>query len=72
MRCRRNEYYAREALSLADVIAAFRLEGAEEESSETARERLLKQAEHTQTPSLSAAPQAQARLSLPATLVRSA
>jgi aerotaxis receptor len=34
----------REALSLANVIAAFRLEGAAEESSETARERMLKQA----------------------------
>lgn len=33
----------REALGLANVIAAFRLEGAEEESSETARGRLLKQ-----------------------------
>lgn len=33
----------REALGLANVIAAFRLEGAEDESSETARGRLLKQ-----------------------------
>lgn len=32
----------REALSLANVIAAFRLEGAAEESSDTARERVLK------------------------------
>ncbi|MGP9768351.1 methyl-accepting chemotaxis protein [Halomonas sp. AOP13-D3-9] len=46
----------REALSLANVIAAFRLEGAAEESSETARERLLKQAGLAPTPSLATAP----------------
>ncbi|WP_254795228.1 hypothetical protein [Halomonas sp. QHL1] len=46
----------REALSLANVIAAFRLEGAAEESSETARERLLKQAGLGSTPSSVAAP----------------
>ena len=48
----------REALSLANVIAAFRLEGAAEESSETARERLLKQAGLAPTPSLAATSQA--------------
>tara|TARA_R110001599_G_scaffold66630_4_gene188363 strand:- start:350 stop:2542 length:2193 start_codon:yes stop_codon:yes gene_type:complete len=49
----------REALSLANVISAFRLEGAAEESSETARERMLKQAGFQPTPALAAtAPQA--------------
>ena len=46
----------REALSLANVIAAFRLEGAAEESSETARERLLKQAGLGSTPPLASSP----------------
>tara|TARA_R110002049_G_scaffold221298_2_gene392760 strand:+ start:8007 stop:10184 length:2178 start_codon:yes stop_codon:yes gene_type:complete len=45
----------REALSLANVIAAFRLEGAAEESSETARERMLKQAGFQPTLPLAAA-----------------
>ncbi|MBR9906058.1 MAG: HAMP domain-containing protein, partial [Gammaproteobacteria bacterium] len=44
-----------EALELANVIAAFRLEGAADESSETARERLLKL---TPTPLSAPAPQA--------------
>ncbi|TVP45011.1 MAG: HAMP domain-containing protein [Halomonas sp.] len=49
----------REALGLANVIAAFRLEGAEAESSETARARLLKQAGLALAPALAvAAPQA--------------
>jgi len=47
----------REALGLSNVIAAFRLEGAAEESSETARERLLRQAGVFPTPLLTAAPQ---------------
>ncbi|MGE6607778.1 methyl-accepting chemotaxis protein [Halomonas sp. NPDC076908] len=42
----------REALGLANVIAAFRLEGAEDESSETARGRLLKQAGFKHAPAL--------------------
>ena len=46
----------REALSLANVIAAFRLEGAAEESSETARKRLLKQAGLGSTPPLASSP----------------
>ncbi|OWV29207.1 methyl-accepting chemotaxis protein [Halomonas campaniensis] len=66
----------REALSLANVIAAFRLEGAAEESSETARERLLKQAGLAPMPSLSSASQAlgspQVRPSLPETLAQPA
>lgn len=66
----------REALSLANVIAAFRLEGAAEESSETARERLLKQAEIAPMASLSSASQAlaspQVRPSLPTTLAQPA
>ncbi|MBT2801039.1 MCP four helix bundle domain-containing protein [Halomonas sp. ISL-56] len=45
-----------EALELANVIAAFRLEGAAEESSDTARERLLKQVGLGSTPPLAAAP----------------
>ena len=45
----------REALSLANVIAAFRLEGAAEESSETARERMLKQVGFQPTLPLAAA-----------------
>ena len=45
----------REALSLANVIAAFRLEGAADESSETALRRVLKQAGLGSTPALAAA-----------------
>lgn len=49
----------REALSLANVIAAFRLEGAAEESSETARERILKQSSfQSPRPLAAASPQA--------------
>lgn len=66
----------REALSLANVIAAFRLEGAADESSEKARERLLKQAGMAPMPSLSSASQAlaspQIRPSLSATLAQPA
>lgn len=53
----------REALSLANVIAAFRLEGAAEESSDTARERVLKQS--GLQPSLPLATTSSSGLSLP-------
>tara|TARA_R110002012_G_scaffold61394_2_gene161004 strand:- start:319 stop:2496 length:2178 start_codon:yes stop_codon:yes gene_type:complete len=46
----------REALGLANVIAAFRLEGTAVESSETAQARLQKQTELIATPSLTATP----------------
>lgn len=45
----------REALSLANVIAAFRLEGAADESSETALRRVFKQAGLGSPPALAAA-----------------